>query len=104
MARRYSRDKEKEKKIAKEHINELFEQAKEAFGKDPSLSDKYVKQARTIQMKFRLRMPPEYKKSFCKHCYKYLVPSKNCRVRVSDGKVVYYCESCKKFMRFPYKK
>jgi ribonuclease P protein subunit RPR2 len=93
----------KQVKIAKERINELFRQAEEMFDEDPKLSDRYVQIARKISMKLKVRIPPELKRRFCKHCYCYLVPGKNCRVRTHEGKVVYYCRQCKKFMRFPYK-
>ncbi len=88
--------------IAKERIDNLFLQAEEIYGEDPALSDRYVELARTIAMKFKVRLTP-HKKKFCKHCYKYLRQGVNCRVRTLNGKVVYSCFSCKKFMRFPYK-
>ena len=98
-----SSDKGKEKKIALEHIAELFLEAKKVFPNDPALSDAYVKKARDIQMKFRLRMPPEYKRRFCKSCSRYLVPSVNAKVRINGGKVIYTCISCKKITRIPLK-
>ncbi len=96
-------DKENEKKIAKEHISELFNIAEETFVKNPELSDEYVKKARLIQMKFRLRMPSEYKRRFCKSCNKYLVPNINSRVRIRDGNVIIYCISCRNYTRIPIK-
>ena len=90
-------------KIAKERIDGLFKQADEMFSEDPQLSDRYVAIARKISMKFKVRIPPQLKRKFCKHCYCFLMPGKNCRVRTHEGKVVYYCQNCKKFMRFPYK-
>jgi len=94
----------KSKKIAKERIVELFIQAQKRFKEDKSLSDRYVDLARKIAMKNNVRIPPQLKRSFCKYCYSYLVPGKNLRVRIREGKVVYYCLECKKYMRFPVKK
>ncbi|MBD3304020.1 ribonuclease P [Candidatus Woesearchaeota archaeon] len=88
------------KKTAKERIKHLFRQAEKAFNKNPSLSNRYVTLARKLSMKYKVPIPRELKRKFCKHCYKYLVPGKNCRIRTKDGKVVYYCLNCKKFMRF----
>jgi ribonuclease P protein subunit RPR2 len=102
--RQYSSKPGKQVKNAKERIAGLFKQAEEVFGKDEKLADRYVELARKISMRFKVRIPKELKKRFCKHCYTYLVPGKNCRVRTHEGKVVYYCQKCKKFMRFPYKK
>lgn len=102
MKRRYRKKPKKFTDIAKERINELFEQAKKEFNNDPKLSNRYVEIARKISMKYKVRIPRELKKSFCKHCYVFLMPSKNCRIRTHKGKVVYYCLNCKKYMRFPY--
>lgn len=90
------------KKIAKERINELFKQAELRYKEDSKLSDRYVEIARKIGMKYKVRIPKELKRRFCKHCYKYLVPGVNSRVRLTNSKVVCYCESCKKYMRVPY--
>jgi len=92
------------KEIARQRIKKLFSEAEKIFPKDKELANKYVKLARKIAMKFNLRMPRGYKRRFCKHCYSYLVPGKNLRVRTRDEKSVYYCLECKKFMRFPLSK
>jgi len=91
-------------KIAKERINILFKEAASMFKKDSKLSNRYVELARKIAMKYKVKIPPALKRRFCKHCHAYLVPSKNCRVRLTKHKVVYYCLNCKKYMRFPYAK
>ena len=89
------------RKIAKERIIQLFEQA--ALKKDnQGLANRYVTLARKISMKYKVRIPSVLKRRFCKHCYQYFVQGKNCRVRTAEGKVVYSCFKCKKFMRFPY--
>lgn len=100
---RFRKDKEKEKKIALEHIDDLFYQAEKAFHTNPDLSRSYVQLARRIQMKFRLRMPKQHKRKFCKHCYTYLVPSVNSRVRLNNSKLTIYCHECKKFSRITLK-
>lgn len=93
--------KQKEmKEIARQRIVYLFKQAGLKFNKNPALSNRYVTLARKLAMKYKIRISPELKRKFCKHCYKYLVPGKNCRVRTHKGKVVYSCFNCKKFMRF----
>jgi len=90
--------------IALQKIKILFQEAKIQFDKNSSLSDRYVKLARKIAMKVNLRIPVEYKRRFCRHCYSYLVPGKTCRVRIHKSRVIYYCLKCKKFMRFVVKK
>ncbi|MBT3298751.1 ribonuclease P [archaeon] len=93
--------KVKQKEIAKERINTLFNQAKDIFSENRSLSDRYVFLARKIAMKSKVRIPKEFKLRFCKHCYKYLMPGNNCRIRKQPGKIIISCLECKKFMRIP---
>jgi len=98
------KNKESIKQEALEKIYELFREAGLIFDRDPKLSDKYVSLARKIAMKYTISIPKELKRRFCKHCYSYLVPGKNCRVRIQKHRVIYSCEKCKNFMRFVLKK
>ena len=102
MKRRHKRKPKQQRDIAKDRIIELFSQAELRFKKNPELSDRYIEIARKISMKYKVKIPRELKKRFCKHCYKYLVPGTNSRVRLTKSKLVYYCNSCKKYMRYPY--
>ena len=101
---RSSISKAKQKEIAKERIAILMEKADEIFAENKGLANRYITLSRKIAMKVKLRMPHEYKRKFCKHCYKYLKPGTNARVRTRDGKVVISCFECKKFTRIPIKK
>ena len=102
MKRKYKQKPRKQMEIARERIKVLFKEAKAIFKKDPKLANRYVVLARKIAMRYKVRIPAELKRKFCKYCYTYLVPGVNCRVRVQRGKVVYYCLKCKKFIRYPY--
>lgn len=104
MKRKYKKKPSKQIKIAEERINILFEQARKMFKKDPKLANRYVSLARKIAMKLKVKIPSKLKKQFCKHCYSYLTPPVNVRIRTKEGKLIYYCLNCKKYMRFPYKK
>ncbi|MCD4760090.1 ribonuclease P [archaeon] len=90
----------KDKKLAKERIKTLFEQAEKT--KSQTLANKYIQTARKIAMKLNLRFPRGYKRKFCKHCYNYFRKD-NYRVRTKNNKVIYTCKNCKKYMRFPLK-
>ena len=96
--------KQKAKKLAKAEVISLFAEAKRVFKKSPSMANKHIAKARRLAMKHKLRFPRELKRRFCKHCYAYLVPGTNCRIRTQKGRVIYYCLNCKKFMRFVIKK
>ena len=102
MKRKYSKKPAKQKEIALDRIKTLFKEAKAVFKKDSRLANRYVKLARELSMKYKVSIPSNLKRQFCKHCYHYLMPSVNLRVRTREGKVVYYCMDCKKYMRFPY--
>jgi ribonuclease P protein subunit RPR2 len=92
------------KKIAKERIAILFCRAGEFFPEDPLLSDRCVALARNISMRHRVRIGRLQRKQFCRHCYRFLVPGQNVRVRIARGKVVMTCLSCGRQMRIPVKK
>jgi len=91
------------RKIALKRIKELFKQAALKFKKFPDYSNRYVTLARKIQMKYKVKMPKDLKRQFCKKCNTYLVPGSNCRVRVQNKKIIYNCNSCKNFTRIPLK-
>ena len=104
MARKYQKKPFLQTKIAKERISFLFKKADEVFTEDKVLADRYVTLARKISMKFKIRIPSSLKRQFCPHCYKYLRPSVNLRVRLNQSRLVYYCLECKHFWRMPYLK
>jgi ribonuclease P protein subunit RPR2 len=88
------------RRIARERIAILFERAREFFPENPAWSDRCVALARRIAMKQRVRIDRPFRRQFCHHCEKYLVPGKNVRVRVSRGRVIMTCLSCRRQMRF----
>lgn len=95
------RPKKQVKEIALQRIKELFAEAEKT--KDQKLANRYVELARKIAGKARVRIPREYKRRFCKHCYSYLRLGKNARIRTRQGKLVIYCLECKKYTRIPLK-
>ncbi len=92
-----------EKKLALEHISELFEQADNVFSFNQDLAHRYVFLARKVQMRFNVKMPRVFKRKFCKHCYHYIRSGVNGRVRIRNGVLVLYCDNCRKFTRIPFK-
>jgi ribonuclease P protein subunit RPR2 len=88
------------KKIAAERIGILFEQAELVFHEHPEMSNRYVELARKIAMRQRIRIDREFRRSYCHHCYVFLVPGNNMRVRVHRGNVVVTCRVCNKTTRY----
>ncbi|KYK23866.1 hypothetical protein AYK24_06930 [Thermoplasmatales archaeon SG8-52-4] len=106
MPRKKINIKKKNQKItAMNRIDKLFELAeKNALINRLDLSSRYVELARKISMRYLVKIPKQHKRKFCKHCYKYLLPFVTGRIRIHRGKVVIYCNNCKKFTRIPLKK
>lgn len=104
MSKKSSKNKKNQKATAKKRIQKLFSLAeKKAFSGDLNLANRYVQIARKISMRYLIPIPNEFKHRFCKHCYYYLLPDQNCRVRIHRGKLIIYCHNCNKFTRIPLK-
>ena len=104
MSRRNPKDKKYQKIIAKKRIDRLFCIAYENATQGKfSLANRNVEIARKISMKYLVKIPKKHKLRFCKHCYSYLLPGENCRIRVSRGKLIIFCSTCKKYYRMPLK-
>ena len=104
MSQKTRLSKKKQKNIAKQRINKLFILAEQkALEGEINFSTRYVELARKISMKHLISIPPEFKHTFCKHCYQYLFSDKFSRVRIKRGKILIYCSRCNKFTRIPLK-
>jgi ribonuclease P protein subunit RPR2 len=90
--------------IARQRIAILFVQAERVFATNPQRANRYVELARKIAMKANASLDKKYKRKFCSHCYSFLQPGVNSRVRTRDGKVIVYCKGCKKYTRYLLKK
>ena len=101
MARK---NKRLEESNAKRMVAELFAKAREVFPESKSKANDYVRKARRAAMKVRMRLPAELKRKFCRHCYSFLMPGVNSRIRVHKSRVIIYCLECRKFTRIPLNK
>ncbi|MDP2750534.1 MAG: ribonuclease P protein component 4 [Nanoarchaeota archaeon] len=100
---RYEKERRKQKTLAEERISGLFNLADEMIEKDKNLAKRYVQLARKISMKYKSRIPSEYKRKFCKKCGSYLKQGKNVTVRLHNSKLIYHCQECGAISRFAYK-
>ncbi len=94
-------DKNVQKDLAKERIHILFKQAADEFSRYPARSHRYVEMARALSMKYKVRMPKEFRLSFCKECLHYLVSGKNASIRVKKNRVIISCKDCGHIKRIP---
>ena len=93
------------KRIAAKRIQRLFRLAETIAHEKLHYANRYVELAIKISMKYNVRIPSHLKRCFCKHCYTYLVPGKNCRVRLRSNRfphVTITCYTCSKIIRYPY--
>lgn len=100
MRRSRGKKPEYQLRIARERIAILFDEAKQAYREDKGLARRYVQLARKIGMRYNVRIPPELKRTYCKHCRNLLLSSPH---RLKRGVLVIKCASCGKILRYPYK-
>lgn len=88
--------------VPQERIDRLHELAREAASDcNEERARRYVRRARRIAERNRLRLPREFVRFTCDSCDRYLRPGKNARVRLQDGHVVTTCD-CGTQKRYPY--
>lgn len=88
--------------LAAERIERLHSLAREAARDgEQARAREYVRLARRIAERNRLRLPREFKRFTCDACDRYLIPGRNARVRTRDGHVVVTCD-CGVQSRYPY--
>lgn len=87
--------------IGRNRITRLMDLSEDAVRKNnPDRARRYVWLARRIGMKTRIGVPKE--RIYCKKCLIPLIPGVDCRVRLSDHKVVVTCGMCGTIRRTPY--
>jgi len=79
--------------IARQRIATLLELAETMWERDKALSKRYVRLARRIAMRHRIRLGNAL---FCKKCDSIFVPGRTVKVRksASRGAVLYVCMEC----------
>lgn len=89
-------------RLAAERIRRLQDLARDAAREgDPDRAREYVRLARRLAERNRLRLPREFRRFTCDACDAYLIPGRNARVRTRDGHVVVTCD-CGHHSRYPY--
>jgi len=88
--------------IAEERIERLEILAAEAATEgNHDRAREYVRLARRIAERNRLRLPRSFRRFTCDACDAYLRPGENARVRLQNGHVVVTCD-CGAQKRYPY--
>jgi ribonuclease P protein subunit RPR2 len=88
--------------IAAERIDRLHDLASEAArAGETERARHYVRLARRIAERNRLRLPREFRRFTCDRCDAFLVPGRTARVRLQSGHVAVTCD-CGVIARYPY--
>ena len=104
MSSKVQNKKKLQKFTAQKRIINLFELAeKKARVGDFEFANRYVEIARKISMRSLVPIPREYKQNFCSYCNSYFLQNRTCRTRIHRGKIIIFCNSCKKYTRIPLK-
>jgi ribonuclease P protein subunit RPR2 len=91
-------------RVAAERISDLFALAEtEASGDRPGLSDRYVRLARRIGMRYNVRLLPEYSELYCRGCSRFWVEGRTVRTRLRSGHRVRTCLGCGRPRRVPFR-
>jgi ribonuclease P protein subunit RPR2 len=89
-------------RLAEERIERLHALAREAARDgEAERAREYVRLARRLSERNRVRLPREFRRFTCDACDRYLIPGRNARVRTRDGHVVVTCD-CGAQARYPY--
>lgn len=94
--------RKKPDKLILDSIQKLFVLARKESKKRPTLAKKYVALARKLAKRNNISLK-KFKKKFCKKCNIYFVPGRNCKVRLSKGKISIKCLGCGTYARYIYK-
>ena len=96
--------KDENREIARSRVLRLLELAEaSAVAGNLERAHDYVSNAWKIKLKFRLRLPTEQKRLFCKECLSFLLDGKTARVRVKNGVLSIACLKCGDIKRIPIK-
>lgn len=93
--------KKEHKESSLQQIRSLFDAAAVAFPKSAEKANKLVAEAHRVMLRSRVSLPAVLKRRFCRKCRSLWIPGKSVRVRLSKGRVVYSCLSCRQVWRFP---
>ncbi|WNZ28379.1 MAG: ribonuclease P [Candidatus Bathyarchaeota archaeon] len=94
------------KQIALQRVHILFGLAKQVAHENPELAQRYVRLARKVAMRARLRLPREYRFLVCRKCKSFILPGVNCRTRIQSRRephIVITCLNCGRITRIPIK-
>lgn len=95
------RNKAAERNLALERVEKLISLAHRRRTQSPELSDRYVRLARRIAMRYQVPIPSEIRRRVCRGCDTLLTPGLTARVRKTPGRMSVTCLRCGTIKRYP---
>jgi len=90
------------KRIARERISILLNQALKVYRDYPWLADRYVDLARRLSMRYKVRIPKPWRLLICRKCKRLMIPGFSARVRVRQRRephIAFTCLRCGRVKR-----
>ncbi len=91
--------KKKKKKKSLEKIKYYFDVARDLYDVDKKYANRCVQIARKISQKNQIQIPHSLRRRYCHNCYSYLIPGRNCKIRINEGKLLIKCDECGEYTR-----
>lgn len=98
------RGREEVKRIARERIEILLNQALSVYREHPELANRYVALARRLSMRYKVRIPKFWRLFICRKCKGLMVPGFSGRVRLRrrrEPHIAFTCLKCGGVKRIP---
>ena len=87
-------------RLAHERVGDLFELAAVASGRgEGELAVRYVRLARSVGMRYNVRLPATFRERYCRGCSAYAVEGRTVRTRLRGGRSVRTCLVCGRVAR-----
>lgn len=93
----YSKRQKQQKETALQRIRELFAQAEKT--KDQKLRDRYSALAHKLVLKYKVKLPRNLKRKYCKYCKTFWISGKTVRIRIGKKTISFTCLVCRKIKR-----
>jgi len=90
--------------LASERMTILLNLSRETLRTNPSRAQHYFQLARKMGMRYKVRLPPQFRGLICRRCKRLIVPGINARVRLQQRRephVVVTCLECGGQRRVP---
>ena len=101
---RYAKARRRNRLLASERMTILLTLSKEALRTNPKRAQHYFQLARKLGMRYKIRLPPQFRGLICRSCKRLIVPGINARVRLQQRRephIVITCLECGGQRRIP---